>query len=245
MAPNLTLSPLMRQSAARARRQPAAQRVAGDRGDGRFGDGGDGVDRVATHPVGGCRPRRRSSVRSSGTSSPAEKISWPPNRIDGADVVALGRVRRRPRSISRYTCRVSALVGGRDSSRVPMPGYCSPTWTLTNSLTITPRRSPAAPAGCGPRCSGRCRRTRSPSCRSLSAARFGSTATIWRSTASTSATVRPFSESSWVHVGGSRKRPALGEVVERGLRAWPTPPGRSRCSHRRRAGRRGSAPTKK
>ena len=35
-------------------------------------------------------------------------------------------------------------------------------------------------------------------------ARCGSTATIWRSTASTSATVRPFSESSCVHVGGNR-----------------------------------------
>ena len=56
-------------------------------------------------------------------------------------------------------------------------------------------------------------------------------------TASTSATVRPFSESSCVHVGGSRKVRAVREVVERRLRvSIQNAPGRFRCCRRRRAG---------
>ena len=69
--------------------------------------------------------------------------------------------------------------------------------------------------------------------------------TILRSTASTSATVRPLSESNWVHVGGSRKERPAGEVVETRLRghsrtAWSVSvfSPSARCPS-------GSAPTKK
>jgi hypothetical protein len=91
-----------------------------------------------------------SRVRSSGTSSPAQNISWPPNTMTAATSVRI------PSSaavvaISRHICRVSVFVGGRDNSRVPTP---SPTCALTNSFTEG--RSRPARARCVPRCSARC-----------------------------------------------------------------------------------------
>ena len=83
VAPNFTLSPLTRQSAARARVEAGAQCVSGDRGHGRLRDRGDGVDRLATDPS--ATPASGGvNVPNSGISSPAEKISWPPNRITAA-----------------------------------------------------------------------------------------------------------------------------------------------------------------
>ena len=81
VAPNFTLSPLTRQSAASASVRPAAQRVAGDGGDGGLRDRGD-VRRppADTRRAAACASAA-SSVCSSGMSSPAEKISWPPNTM--------------------------------------------------------------------------------------------------------------------------------------------------------------------
>ena len=135
---------------------------------------------------------------------------------------------RRPSSadapmISRYTWRVIALVGGRDSTSVPMPGCSSLTRMLTNSLVVTRCRSPPAPADSVPRCTGRCQRTRSPSCRRRRPG-AAAPATIWRSTANTSSTVRPQASPAEVQVGGSRNVAAGREVVERLLGRDPAGP---------------------
>ena len=123
MAPTLTLSPATRQSAARASVNPlpsAYPVIAATVG---FGIAPSAS--TASRPT--CAAPTASSavsVCSTATSSPAEKISWPPNRITAATSS------REPSSsaaamISRHTWRVRAFFGGRDNKSVAMPGCSS------------------------------------------------------------------------------------------------------------------------
>ena len=141
--------------------QPATQCVAGDGSDRRFGDGRDRRLPLAAQTCSRDEPLPSASrVRSSGRSSPAEKISWPPKTMMAAASGCARPTRRRSQRSPGTSAWSCVFVGGRDSSSVPMPSL---TCALTNSFTRKSPRSlrscPAkpcysrlAPGCCAPRC---------------------------------------------------------------------------------------------